>query len=174
MNIKNIIESLLFVSGKPLTVEKIKTTLPDTNPFLIKKAINQLMHEYTERDGGFHLTQVAGGYQFRTNPKYKEWIKQLRQPTPLRISKAALETLTIIAYKQPLIRSDIEHIRGVDSGGVIRNLLDLKLIRVLGRKDIPGRPLIYTTTKYFLELFGLDNIKELPTPQEIERHETFN
>jgi segregation and condensation protein B len=114
------------------------------------------------------LKEVAGGYQFRTRPEHTEWIKKLIQPRPPRLSKAALETLAIIAYKQPLIRSDIEHIRGVDCGGVIRALLERKLIRVLGRKEIPGRPLIYATTKRFLEVFDLKDLKDLPTPKEID------
>ena len=97
-----------------------------------------------------------------------EWIKRLLQPKPLHLSKAALETLAIIAYKQPVIRSDIEHIRGVDCGGVLRVLLERKFIRVLGRRELPGRPLIYATTKRFLEIFGLKNLEDLPTPKEIE------
>jgi segregation and condensation protein B len=114
------------------------------------------------------LKQVAGGYQFRTQGRYNEWIKRLIRPNAPRLSKAALETLAIIAYNQPIIRSDIEHIRGVDSGGVIRMLMERKLIRVLGRKEIPGRPLIYATTKHFLEVFELKDLKDLPTPKEIE------
>ncbi|MBC2744803.1 MAG: SMC-Scp complex subunit ScpB, partial [Desulfosarcina sp.] len=131
-------------------------------------AINALMAEYEQRDGGFVLKQVAGGYQFRTQGRYNEWIKRLIRPRAPRLSKAALETLAIIAYNQPIIRSDIEHIRGVDSGGVIRMLMERKLIRVLGRKEIPGRPLIYATTKHFLEVFELKDLKDLPTPKEIE------
>jgi segregation and condensation protein B len=118
--------------------------------------------------GGFYLDEVAGGYQIRTRPRYTDWIKKLIQPKPLRLSKPALETLVIIAYKQPIIRSDIEHLRGVDCGGVIRVLLERKLIRVLGRKEIAGRPLIYATTKRFLEIFDLKNLRDLPTPKEIE------
>jgi segregation and condensation protein B len=167
MNLKRILESMLFVSKGPLTPDRIKTLLPDMNSREIHQALSDLVTEYEARKGGFHLVEVAGGYQFRTHPDCKEWVVLLNQPSPLKISKAALETLAIIAYKQPLIRSDIEHIRGVDSGAVIRGLLDLKLIRVLGRKDIPGRPLIYSTSRYFLELFGLKDIKELPTPSEI-------
>ena len=111
---------------------------------------------------------MAGGYQLRTRPEFTEWIKRLLQPKSPRVSKAALETLAIIAYKQPIIRSDIEHIRGVDSGGVLRVLLERNLVRILGRKKIPGRPLIYATTKLFLEVFDLKDLRELPTPKEIE------
>lgn len=165
---RSVVESLLFVSKEPLGVDRLAALIPELEPKKIRDAIASLVDEYSRRQGGFHLVQVAGGYQFRTRTEHKAWIKRLNQASPLRLSRAALETLTIVAYKQPVIRSDIEHIRGVDSGGVIRSLLDLKLIRVLGRKDIPGRPLIYSTTRYFLELFGLSDIKDLPTLSEIE------
>ncbi|MBC2710976.1 MAG: SMC-Scp complex subunit ScpB [Desulfosarcina sp.] len=167
-NLKHIIESLLFVSETPLTMDHLKGILEGEETAAIRTAINVLMAEYEQRDGGFVLKQVAGGYQFRTQGRYNEWIKRLIRPRAPRLSKAALETLAIIAYNQPIIRSDIEHIRGVDSGGVIRMLMERKLIRVLGRKEIPGRPLIYATTKHFLEVFELKDLKDLPTPKEIE------
>ena len=167
-DIKNIIESLLFVAENPLTIERIKAALTFADTKEIRDALKKLSNEYEERKGGFFLREVAGGYQFRTKPEYTEWIKRLIQPKPFRLSKAALETLAIIAYKQPVIRSDIEHIRGVDCGGVLRMLLERKLIRILGRKEIPGRPLIYATTKLFLEVFDLKDLKDLPTPKEIE------
>ena len=165
--LKNIIETLLFIADTPLSADRIRTVV-QADVQEIKDALSRLSEEYEERKGGFFLTEVAGGYQIRTRPEYAEWIKKLVQPNPLRMSKAALETLTIIAYKQPIIRSEIEHIRGVDSGGILRMLLELKLIRVLGRKEIPGRPLIYSTTKRFLEIFGLKDLKDLPTPDEIK------
>jgi segregation and condensation protein B len=166
--LKNIIESLLFVADSPLSPDRIRKILPHAEFSGIKQAIDQLCDEYESRKGGFTLTEVAGGFQFRTRPEYSEWIKRLIQPHPTRLSKAALETLAIIAYRQPIIRSDIEHIRGVDSGGIIRTLMERKLVRILGRKEIPGRPLIYATTKQFLELFNLKDLKDLPTPREIE------
>lgn len=167
-DLKNIIESLLFVAEAPLTVDQIKDVLTLADRKMIKEALNNLIVDYEERQGAFILHEVAGGYQFRTRPEYVPWIKRLLQPKPARLSKAALETLAIVAYKQPLIRSDIEHLRGVDCGGVLRMLLERKLIRVLGRKEIPGRPLIYATTKEFLQVFDLKNLKDLPTPKEIE------
>jgi segregation and condensation protein B len=167
-NIKNIIESLLFVAEEPLTVDRLKRILAQAEPKEIRKALDDIAAEYDSRKGGFYLHQVAGGYQVRTRPEYSTWIKRLIQPKPLRLSKAALETLAIVAYKQPVIRSDIEHIRGVDCGGVLRVLLERKFIRVLGRKEIPGRPLIYATTRRFLEVFDLKTLKDLPTPKEIE------
>lgn len=167
-NLKSVIESLLFVSETPLTVDQLKSVLETADTNAIKTAIEELAAEYQERDGGFVLRQVAGGYQFRTQERFNAWIKRLVKPNAPRLSKAALETLAIIAYNQPIIRNDIEHIRGVDSGGVIRMLMERKLIRVLGRKEIPGRPLIYATTKHFLEVFELKDLKDLPTPKEIE------
>lgn len=167
-DIKNIIESMLFVSETPLTIDRIKSVISTEDTKEIRSAIEQLADEYESRGGGFYLGEVAGGFQIRTRPEYTDWIKRLIQPNPPRLSKAALETLAIIAYKQPVIRSDIEHIRGVDSGGVLRLLLERKFIRILGRKEIPGRPLIYATTKEFLQIFDLKDLKDLPTLKEID------
>jgi len=166
--LRNIIESLLFVTDEPLTVDRIRKVVKTADARAVREAVQALSEEYEARKGGFTLSEVAGGYQLRTRPEYKEYIKDLLQPAVPRLSKAALETLAIIAYKQPIIRADLEHIRGVDSGGVLRMLLKRKLIRVLGRKEIPGRPLIYATTKRFLEIFDLKDLKDLPTPKEIE------
>ena len=166
-DIKNIIESLLLVAEEPLTIDRIKNILALDSKKEIQDALAELSSEYENRKGGFFLREVAGGYQIRTRPEYRQWIKRLIQPKPLRLSKPALETLAIIAYKQPIIRSDIEHIRGVDCGGILRMLIERKLVRILGRKTIPGRPHIYTTTKQFLEVFDLKNLEDLPTPKEI-------
>ena len=167
-DIKHIIESLLFVAEKPLTVDRLKKTLDNDNAEEIRTTLRALGEEYEARSGGFYLREVAGGYQLRTRPEYNQWVKKLLQPKPPRLSKAALETLAIVAYKQPIIRSNIEHIRGVDCGGLLRMLLERNMIRVLGRKEIPGRPLIYGTTKRFLEVFDLKDLRDLPTPKEIE------
>ena len=166
--LKKIIESLLFVAEDPLTAHTLGKAAGNREIAEVRSAINELIQEYEARGGGFYLARVAGGYQFRTAPENTPWIKQLIQPNAPRLSKAALETLAIIAYKQPVIRADIERIRGVDSGGVIRMLLERKLLRVLGRKEIPGRPLIYATTKLFLQVFDLKDLKDLPSPKEIE------
>lgn len=168
-NIKNIIEALLFVSGSSLTIDRIKSVLALNDTKEIKDALSALSDEYEARKGGFYLHEVAGGYQIRTRPEYTKWIKLLIRTKSVRISRPALETLAIIAYKQPVIRSDVEHVRGVDCGGILRTLLERKLIRILGRKEMPGRPLIYATTRQFLEMFDLKDLKELPTPEEIEK-----
>jgi segregation and condensation protein B len=167
-NVKNIIESLLFVAEEPLTIEKIRTVLETVETKDIRTALDGLADQYAARGGGFFLCEVAGGWQLRSRPEYNEWIKRMLQPSPRRLTKAALETLAIVAYNQPIIRADIEHIRGVDCGGVLRQLMERKLIRVLGRKEIPGRPIIYATTKLFLELFNLKSLKDLPSPKEME------
>ena len=167
-NLKYIIESLLFVAREPLSIDRLKNILNTAGSNDIKNALKELSDEYETRKGGFYLNEVAGGFQIRTRSEYTSWIKRFIQPNPPRLSKASLETLAIVAYKQPIIRSDIENLRGVDCGGILRVLLKRKFIRVLGRKELPGRPLIYATTKHFLEVFDLKNLKDLPTPKEIE------
>lgn len=167
-NIRNIIESLLFAADDPLTVDKLKYILETVDAKEIRANLNALADQYEARGGGFRLTEVAGGWQLRSRPEYHDYIRRMLQPSPQRLSRATMETLAIVAYNQPIIRADIEHIRGVDCGGILRQLLERKLIRVLGRKEIPGRPLIYATSKLFLELFELKNLKDLPTPKEIE------
>jgi segregation and condensation protein B len=167
-DIADIIESLLFVTDEPLSLDKLKSILETVDSKEIKAAMQVLADRYKSRGGGFSLFEVAGGWQLRSRPEYNPWIKRLLQPSPQRLSKPALETLAIVAYNQPIIRADIEHIRGVDCGGVLRQLMERKMIRVLGRKEIPGRPLIYATTKLFLETFGLKDLRDLPSPKEIE------
>ncbi len=167
-DLKNIVESLLFVADSPLDINAFKKVIPDTDAKELRAVLAELIAEYEARQGGFQLYEVAGGYQFRTRPDYKEWVKRLVRPAPVRLSKAALETLAIIAYHQPVIRSDVEHIRGVDSGAIIRTLLERKLIRILGKKEIPGRPLIYATTKRFLEVFNLRSLSDMPSLKEIQ------
>lgn len=171
-SIQSIVESLLFVSEAPLGVEQIKKAVPEAGTEEIKAALTALKDEYANRNGGFVLHEVAGGFQFRTRAEYKAYIQRLFQPSPTRLSKAALETLAIIAYRQPVMRSEIEHIRGVNSGNTIRLLLDRKLIRILGRREIPGRPMVYATTQKFLETFDLKDLKDLPTPKEIDDLQT--
>jgi segregation and condensation protein B len=167
-DLKNILESLLFVAEEALGVERLKKLVGEADAAEIRQALEALQAEYDSRRGGFYLAEVAGGFQFRTRPDYTSWVRRLIDPKPVRLSKAALETLAVVAYKQPVIRTDVEHIRGVDCGGVLRQLLERKLIRVLGRREIAGRPLIYATTKRFLETFDLKDLKDLPTPREIE------
>ena len=167
-DLKNIIESMLFVAEKPLTVAAIQHTLDFAAAKEIRKVLKTLADEYNTRGGGFHLREIAGGWQMRSRPEYRQWIARMIQTNPRRLSKAALETLSIVAWNEPIIRSEIEQIRGVDSGGVLRLLLERRLVRILGRRELPGRPLIYATTKFFLEMFDLNTIKDLPTIKEVE------
>ncbi len=162
-----IIEALIFASGKPLTEDEIRRIVPDTPPREIRGALSDLRKIYEEGSGGISIVEVAGGYQFRTRSEFSEYIKLMLEGKPKRLSRAALETLAIIAYRQPIVRSDIERIRGVDSGGVVKILLERNLIRILGKKDVPGKPLLYGTTKDFLETFGLKDLKSLPTIREL-------
>jgi segregation and condensation protein B len=166
--LKDIVESLLFMSGSPITIERLSIAVPDAVPGEIRQTLNGLEAEYEARGGGFCLRQVAGGWQLRTRPQFAPWIRRMHQSQPSRLSQAALETLAIIAYNQPVLRSYVEHVRGVDSGGVMKLLLDKGLIRVLGRDDKPGRPMLYATSKKFLEIFDLKDLSELPTLKEIQ------
>jgi segregation and condensation protein B len=162
-----IIESLIFASEKPITEDEIRRIVPGTAPREIRDAMADLKKIYDEGSGGIFIAEVAGGYQFRTRPEFSEYVKLMLEEKPKRLSRAALETLAIIAYRQPIVRSDIERIRGVDSGGVVKILLERNLIRILGKKDVPGKPLLYGTTKDFLETFGLKDLKSLPTMREM-------
>lgn len=165
--IKAVIEALIFASDSPLSPEKIRVVLPDVEKTEIKEIIDQLMAEYHERQGGIILQEVAGGFQFRTNPEISQWVKKLKSTKPHSLSPQAMETLAIIAYKQPIVKSEIEDIRGVDVGGPIKGLLEKKLIRIVGRKDVPGKPIIYGTTRKFLEVFNLKDIMDLPNLREL-------
>ena len=167
-DLKGITESLLFVAEAPLTLERIRQVIPEVPGKRIREALEELKHDYEKRQGAIQLDEVAGGYQLRTRSQYNPYIRQFLKPGPKKLSQAALETLAIIAYKQPITRHEVEHIRGVDSGGVVRMLFERKFIRVLGRKEVPGRPLLYATTKQFLEAFALKDLSDLPSPKEIE------
>ena len=166
-SLKLIVESLLFAAGDPLTPRQIHGLLPERDLKEIKEALIALRDEYEGMKRSFTLVEVAEGYQLRTLPKYKLYIANLLGSTPTRLSRPALETLTIIAYKQPIIRQEIERLRGVDVGGIVRMLLKKGLIRVVGRKSLPGKPIIYGTTKRFLEVFDLKDLTSLPTLKEI-------
>ena len=134
----------------------------------VREALDHLAAAYEARGGGFYLAVAAGGHQLRSRPQYHPWIRRLQGAAAPRLSRAALETLAIVAYRQPVMRAEIESIRGVDCGGVLRLLMERKLLRVMGRKEIPGRPLIYGTTRQFLEAFELRDLKDLPTLKEIQ------
>lgn len=169
MDLKPIIETLIFISEEPITVGTLMQILGDVSEEGVRNAIDQIRQKFDSPDSGLALVEVAGGWQFRTKPEYKDWIEKLNLPRPTRLSQAALETLAIIGYRQPIARSEIENIRGVDSDGVLKTLLERGLIRIIGRRDEPGRPLIYGTTPEFMKLFGLKHLSELPALKEYER-----
>ena len=166
--IKSIIESLLFIAAEPLTTDALKNIL-QVDKKETEKVVRELIDEYQLRNSGIFIVEVAGGFQMVTNPSSAPWVKKLLATTiPIRLTQQSLETLSIIAYKQPIIKAEIEAIRGVNSDGVVKTLLERRLIRILGRKEVPGRPLLYGTTKEFLQYFGLKDLSELPTLKEFQ------
>jgi segregation and condensation protein B len=167
-NIKAVIEALILASETPLVLEKICIILSGVEKLEIKEALEKLVLEYNERQGGIYLQEVAGGFQFRTRPELSPWVKKLKSTKPHSLSPAAMETLAIVAYKQPIVKSEIESIRGVDVGAPLKGLLDKKLIRIVGRKDVPGKPIIYGTTRKFLEVFNLKDLLDLPNLRELK------
>lgn len=162
--LKSIIESLLFASDKPLGAKKLQELTGERDLEKIEAAIEYLRADYADR--GVVLHEVAGGFQFRTSPMNAHWVQQLVAGRPVRLSRAQLETLAIVGYRQPITRPEIDEIRGVDSGGTLKVLIDRGLIRVLGKKEEPGRPMLYGTTREFLEFFNLKDLKDLPTLRE--------
>lgn len=167
-NYQAIIEALILASEVPVTLEKICAILKEIEKSEVKKLIERLIFEYSERLSGIYLAEVAGGFQFRTRPEMSSWIKKLKGTKPATLSPAALETLAIIAYRQPIVKAEIEDIRGVDVSGPLKGLLEKRIIRIVGRKDVPGKPIIYGTTKKFLEIFNLKDLSELPTLRELK------
>jgi segregation and condensation protein B len=162
--LKSIIESLLFASDKPLPVKKLIELTGERAAENVTAAVEALRADYADR--GVVLHEVAGGFQFRTNPMNAHWVRQLLAGRPVKLGRAQLEVLSIVAYRQPITRPEVDEIRGVDSGGTVKGLLDRGLIRVLGKKEEPGRPMLYGTTKEFLEFFNLKDLKDLPTLRE--------
>jgi segregation and condensation protein B len=167
-NIKAIIEALVLVSDAPLALEKICAVLDEVEKSQVQDALDKLIAEYEDRQSGICLQEVAGGYQFRTRVELANWVKKLRGSKPASLSPASLETLAIVAYRQPIVKAEIESIRGVDVSAPLRGLLDKKLVRIVGRKDVPGKPMIYGTTRKFLEVFNLKDLSELPTLRELK------
>ncbi len=164
---KAIIEALIFISETPLPLDSIREVLGDIPKKDLQRILEEMIAEYETATRGFILAEVAGGYQFRTRTAYAEWVKKLKKIKPFALSQPSLETLAIVAYKQPVLRTEVEKIRGVDSGGVLRTLLEKKLIKILGKKDVPGKPLVYGTSKRFLEMFGLKDLSGLPTLKDL-------
>ena len=166
-SLKLIIEAFLFASDKPLSTSEIRAWLPDETASNITQTLKDLQTEYDSLERSFILKEVAQGFQLRTKTEYAPYVLKMLRTSPTRLSRAALETLAIIAYKQPILRQEIERLRGVDVGGILKTLLEKDLIRIMGRKNLPGRPLIYGTTKKFLAVFDLKDLESLPKLKEI-------
>ena len=160
--IRGIVESLLFAADRPVTIKQLKEILGERDGHVVRAALAALRASESE-ERGLVLHEVAGGFQLRTNPDNAPWVARLLQARPVRLTRASLECLSIVAYRQPVTRADVEDVRGVDSGGVLKLLLDRNLIRILGKKEEPGRPLLYGTTKEFLAFFNLRDLRDLPT-----------
>lgn len=160
---KRIIEALLFVSDQPVSVRRFKEVLGESDPQMFRALLQQLNDEYLQSQRAFRIQEVAGGYQLVTDPQLAAWIKRaLELPRESALSKAALETLAIIAYRQPLTKAEIEAIRGVDVTATLETLMERQFVRITGRKETPGRPLLYGTTAEFLQHVGLKSLDELP------------
>ena len=163
--VRTVLQSVLFVADKPLDLNQLyEATGIDRE--LIQKALHKLGGSHREGVNGIVLYEVSGGWQFRTDPGSAEYVRRFLRVKPQRLTRAAVETLAITAYRQPVTRPEIEDIRGVDCGAVIKALLDRKLIKILGKKEEVGRPILYGTTKRFLEVFGLNSLKDLPQSEQ--------
>lgn len=166
-NLKSAVEAMLFASEKPLLIEQVKKALGNIDGNEVRKILEELKTEYSQANRGINVVEVAGGFQMITSPSFAPFLKKLfKDRNTERLSKPALETLAIIAYKQPLTRTEIESLRNVNVDGVMKSLVDKTLIRICGRKKVPGRPFVYGTTRQFLEYFGLKSLDELPKMED--------
>jgi segregation and condensation protein B len=160
-----LVEALVFAAERPLSAAQLAEIL-EVGQADVVGALDELSASCDRQQRGVFLQQVAGGFQLRTRPEYADFLRKLGRRRPFRFSRAAMETLAIIAYRQPITRPEIEYLRGVDSGSVLKTLMEKHLVRILGKKDVPGKPMIYGTTAEFLELFGLADLASLPTLRE--------
>ena len=159
-----LVEALLFASDRPLTLARLRQLTRVSDTARLEQALAAIAEAFAER--GLVLQQVSGGYQFRTHARFSAWVQQLIEGRPVRLTRAQLETLAIIAYRQPITRPEIDEIRGVDSSATLKLLLERALVRVLGKREEVGRPMLYGTTKDFLDFFSLADLRELPTLRE--------
>jgi segregation and condensation protein B len=171
--LKSAIEALVFVSGSPLSLDRLKGIFEEATAEQIEAQVRLLQQEYDDRGSGLMIAEVAGGYQLATRPEHFGWIRKFKTVrTTTRLSKPALETLAIVAYKQPITRSEVEAIRGVNIGGIMRNLMERRLVKIVGKKDVPGKPMMYGTSLEFLQYFGLKDLSALPTLKEFQELES--
>ncbi len=163
--LRQVVEAMIFAAEDPLTIDRLATLLEQPRA-RIRECLLDVQQHHVQQECGFQLVEIGNGYQFRTLPELAPYLRKLGRERAPKFSRAAMETLSIIAYRQPVTRAEIEYLRGVDSGGVMKTLLDRNLLRILGKKDVPGRPLMYGTSRHFLELFGLRSLNDLPTLKE--------
>ncbi len=169
--LKAILESLLFAAGEPVTLAQMVSAIETVARDDIRRALGEMAVAYAEAGRGLILEEVAGGYQLRTRREHAAYVRRLLAARPPRLSRPLMETVAIVAYRQPITRPEIEQLRGVDCGGVIDTLLERQLIKIAGRKEAPGRPIVYATTPEFLELFGLKDLSNLPDLEEFREIE---
>ena len=165
---KRIVEALVLGAPEPVSARKLAEVVPGLETGEAAAIVAELGREYEELGRAFEIWEVAGGYQLRTRPEYASYLRLLHRERPLRLSRAALETLAVVAYRQPVTRAEVEAVRGVEVDAVIRSLLERQLVRIAGHREVPGRPMLYATTKRFLEVFGLGELDDLPTLREME------
>lgn len=165
---RRIVEALVVASPEPLAAARIEAVVPECDGTRARELVAELNDEYRSQGRAFLIEEVAGGYQLRTRIELAPYLQQLRPQRPLRLSQAALETLAIVGYKQPVTRAEVEDVRGVEAGAVLRTLMERGLVRIAGHREVPGRPLLYGTTRRFLEVFGLTSLRDLPTLRELE------
>ena len=163
-----IVEALVVGAPEPVGAAQLASIVPGCTLALARELVEELNASWRAQGRPVEIWEVAGGWQVRTRAEYKGWLQQLEKDRPLRLSRASLETLAVVAYKQPATRAEIEHVRGVDVGAVLRSLVERKLVRIAGHREVPGRPIVYGTTRRFLEVFGLPALADLPTLREIQ------
>jgi len=164
---KRIVEAVVLGSPEPIPSTRIAELIPRCNPSQVRALVKQLNDEYADQRRAFEIWEVAGGFQLRSLPEFAPYLRQLQKTRTLRLSQAALETLAIVAYRQPVTRAEVEHVRGVDAGAVLRSLLERGLVRIAGHREVPGRPIVYASSRRFLEVFGLAKLGDLPALREI-------
>ena len=165
---KQIVEALIVAAGEPVSAARLAEIVPALEASDVAGLVAEISRDYEAAGRALEIWEVAGGYQLRTHASVAPYLRLLHRERALRLTRAALETMAIVAYRQPVTRAEIENVRGVEAGPVLKNLVDRKLVRIAGHREVPGRPLVYATTKRFLEVFGLGKLDDLPTLREVE------
>ena len=165
--LRSVVEALLFVADRPMPAEQLHRAVAEDHSLSeVREVLDALLGDYAEGQRGVVLEEGDSGFRLRTSVDVAPWVRGFADLRPTRLSRAALETLAIVAYRQPCTRADVERVRGVESGGILRALLDRKLLRIAGRRDVPGKPMVYATSPEFLDTFGLTALSELPSLRE--------